>query len=273
METRASNKAAHPGYADKSKTRRSTEEVQKERTAKAGAKAAREKAREKSINRAAEFEADDMANEGLADATPRPPFTPKPPRNRTHPDLTPLALRAKSNPGGSNDSDEASSMTPGSVDDSEVDGSEVDGSKVDGSEVDGSESAVESPPTPPKKGISRGRKVATATTTKAGKKKVDDSEPEADPEVPPVEPLQVPKGKKGKKKIREEINTRVAAKRTHPNADLENGHEATPKQGASSLKAPQPQTVGGRKGLKRENAMLNITASKRSKKNKVDDDT
>ena len=85
--TRASNKTAHPGNADKSHGRRSSAEVQKERTAKAQAKAAREEAKQNSINRTAEFELADIAEEGLADATPRPPFTPKqwpPPRNQTY---------------------------------------------------------------------------------------------------------------------------------------------------------------------------------------------
>jgi hypothetical protein len=86
--------------------------------------------------------------------------------------------------------------------------------------------------------------------------------------VPPAEPLQVPKGKKGKQKIREEIKIRAAAKRTHRNEDSEDDRrEATPKQGALNLKAPQPQVVGGGKRLKRQAATLNIAASKRSKRN------
>jgi hypothetical protein len=71
METRASNKTAHPGYVDKViPTRRSGVEVQKTRTAKAQAKAAREEAKKNSINRTAEFELADIAKENLADATP-----------------------------------------------------------------------------------------------------------------------------------------------------------------------------------------------------------
>lgn len=155
IATRASNKAAHPGYPDRSKGRRTPAEVQQERTAKAGAKAAREKAREASINRTADFEVNDIVNEGLADATPRPPFTPKPPRNRTHSDeLTPLPLRAKDSHEVSNDSDEEGSSEASFV----PPGSEMT--------IDSSESAVESPPSPPPKkkvrSIGKGHKAATA---------------------------------------------------------------------------------------------------------------
>jgi hypothetical protein len=77
--TRASNKSVHPGNVFKpSVPRRTSAEVQQEREAKAKAKADREEAKQRSIVRAAEFEHADMANEDLVDATPRPPFTPKP---------------------------------------------------------------------------------------------------------------------------------------------------------------------------------------------------
>jgi hypothetical protein len=82
--TRAKNKFAHPGQVTKSTVpRRTSAEVQQERDAKAQAKADREESKRRSINRAAEFEHTDMANEDLLNATPRPPFTPKPwpPRN------------------------------------------------------------------------------------------------------------------------------------------------------------------------------------------------
>jgi hypothetical protein len=55
-----------------------TAEVQEECAAKAQAKAAHEDARLQSINRTAEFEHANMANEVLVNATPHPPFTPKP---------------------------------------------------------------------------------------------------------------------------------------------------------------------------------------------------
>jgi hypothetical protein len=90
VQTRSSNKTAHPGNVDKSTLRRSTAEVNEERKARARAKAAREEARQQSINRAAEFERADMADEILVDATPRPLFTPKRPRNQDLSDVTPL---------------------------------------------------------------------------------------------------------------------------------------------------------------------------------------
>ena len=84
--TRASNKLAHPGEAIKSSVpHRSSAEVRQAREAKAKAKANREEAKKQAITRAAEFEHTDMANEDMANATPRLPFTPKPwppPRNK-----------------------------------------------------------------------------------------------------------------------------------------------------------------------------------------------
>jgi len=91
--TRASNKLAHPGQVTKTGVpRRTSAEVQHEREAKAKAKADREKAKKQGIIRAAEFEHADMANEDIVNATPRPPFTPKPwppPRNKKK--LVPVA--------------------------------------------------------------------------------------------------------------------------------------------------------------------------------------
>ena len=95
IETRASNKLAHPGNVEKSsKPRRTSAEVQKEREAKAKAKADREAAKRKAILCAAEFELADMANEDMVDATPRPSFTPKPRpflRNQKEAKLVPIA--------------------------------------------------------------------------------------------------------------------------------------------------------------------------------------
>lgn len=91
--TRASNKQAHPGYAVRAKKRRTHEEVQRERTAKAQAMAAQERARQDDIDSVAEFERNDKIEEGLNDATPRPlPLsTPRVTRN-VHADIgTPLS--------------------------------------------------------------------------------------------------------------------------------------------------------------------------------------
>ncbi|KAF8489739.1 hypothetical protein JB92DRAFT_2836004 [Gautieria morchelliformis] len=78
METRASNKTAHPGRVAKASPRQTTATVQEEHTAKAEAKAALTEAKKKSIKHAAKFECDDIANKHIMDVTPRPPFTPKP---------------------------------------------------------------------------------------------------------------------------------------------------------------------------------------------------
>jgi hypothetical protein len=78
METRAKNKTTHPGEIQKSsKPRRSKEEVQQEKDAKAETRKALADARQQSINRTADFEHADIANEAMVDATPRPLFTPK----------------------------------------------------------------------------------------------------------------------------------------------------------------------------------------------------
>ena len=94
METRTRNKTAHPGLVTKTAHRRTTAEVQQERTAKAQAKAAREETKHQSIERAAAFEHAEKANEDMVDATPRPTFTSKPwppPRNRKTSHLIPVA--------------------------------------------------------------------------------------------------------------------------------------------------------------------------------------
>jgi hypothetical protein len=83
METRASNKTAHPGNVIKATTKRRTKaEVQEERVAKAKAKAAQEGAQKTSIGRTAKFESADKACEDVVDATPRPLFTPGPKQRR-----------------------------------------------------------------------------------------------------------------------------------------------------------------------------------------------
>jgi hypothetical protein len=274
METWASNKAAHPGFADRAQGRRTPGEVQRERTAKAEAKAAREKAKQNGIDRIAAFELDDMAKESLVDATPRPPFTPKLPRSQTNPeltplnynpaysDLTPLPLTAmrETDSETSDDPDGASSVAPRSEKTYDDPGSAV-------------ESVVATPP--PQKKTARGRRAATAATIEVGEKiNVDKSGPDVDPEATPAEPRQA-KGKK--RKVRDEINTRVAlgvaAKRTQVvDANWGDGAvAATPRQRPSS-RAPQP-VIGRKRG---EDAMLDMMAgprSKRTKRNKDEDNS
>jgi hypothetical protein len=93
-ETRASNTWAHPGKPITPKPRRSKDEVKAERAAKAQAKVDREEAKTWSIIHAAEFEHADRADEDFVNATPRPPFTPKPwppLHNKNKANLTPVA--------------------------------------------------------------------------------------------------------------------------------------------------------------------------------------
>jgi hypothetical protein len=77
-ETRASNKLAHPGEPVTPKPHRTKDEVKAEHAAKAQAKADCKEAKKQSIICAAEFEHSDQADEDFIDATPCPPFTPKP---------------------------------------------------------------------------------------------------------------------------------------------------------------------------------------------------
>jgi hypothetical protein len=89
-ETRASNKLAHPGELLAPKLRRTKGEVEAEHAAKAQAKVDREEAKKQSIIRAAEFEHADRADEDFVNATPHPPFTPKP--------WPPICNKKKANP-------------------------------------------------------------------------------------------------------------------------------------------------------------------------------
>ena len=93
VATRARNKTAHPGLADRAKMRRTRAEAEELHKNKAQAKAAREEARQESIRRTAAFEVQDKADEDFANATPRPLFTPKQvpqPQNQAYPGLSPL---------------------------------------------------------------------------------------------------------------------------------------------------------------------------------------
>ncbi|KAI9463520.1 hypothetical protein BJY52DRAFT_1221525 [Lactarius psammicola] len=94
IETRVSNKTAHPGNTVKAPKHQSKAKVQHEREAKAEAKAARSEARQQSINRAAEFELADMANKDLVDATPHPVFTPRQRRNQIQSDVSPITEKS-----------------------------------------------------------------------------------------------------------------------------------------------------------------------------------
>ena len=77
MNTRAKNKTAHPGYADKPKTHQTQAEVEGDCKTKAEAKTFHEEAKQNGIICMAEFKAADLAEEDLVNATPRPLFTPR----------------------------------------------------------------------------------------------------------------------------------------------------------------------------------------------------
>ncbi|KIM86487.1 hypothetical protein PILCRDRAFT_4965 [Piloderma croceum F 1598] len=76
--TRSMNATQHPGLVVKPAKRRTPAEVKAATDAKEVAKEAKKQAKEASINRAAEFENNAMANEDIMDATPRPNFDPRP---------------------------------------------------------------------------------------------------------------------------------------------------------------------------------------------------
>jgi hypothetical protein len=231
IETRSSNKTAHPGDAVKTTKHRTTAEVQEGHVAKAQAKAAHEDARLQSINCTAEFEHADMANEDLVDATPRPPFTPKPwpqPHKQASSDLTPLAETSDVD---LSDNFKKASFTP----------------PTSKRSVTTDESAVDSDmPTPVTKKLKVEPKKAMVKT--AGKKKA--------------------MAKKADKKPRMQDEFNVAAKKIRENESQGNKYASmmksmSGKQGeepALKFKAPsQPQaTVVGGKKLQGEGAITDF---------------
>jgi hypothetical protein len=270
METRARNKIAHPRNAVKTSKRRTTAEVQAERAAKAQAKAAQEKARQQSINRAAEFEHADMADEDLVDATPRPLFTPKSSRIRTNPNLIPLEEMSDVEMTYVSDS---ASFIPPSAEESVANNSGV-------------ESDV--PPPPIKKQRAQTTKAkgqVTAamnkvTAKKADKKKgVDESDVEmvsTDVELP-----QEPKPKKVKTRTRDEIN--AATKEIQGNKYGDIVRSMSTKQGgkeSSGKPGSMATAVTEKRKLRREGAIADMSnqegtdpnqLSKRLKQNKDKD--
>lgn len=267
IETRAKNKLAHPGMALKAtvQPRRTTAEVQQERAVKAQAKAAKEEAKQRSINRAAEFEHADMANEDIVDATPRPPFTPKlwqTSRSQKNTCLTPLTEMS--------DVEMAEDFDTASV---EVPCSEK--SITDDSTVES-----DNPPPPVKKRKFQAAVTAVPATAKAvstagvkpvggrvaeKKKRAKDAEevvPASDEELP-----EEPKLKKVKVKVRDEID--IAMKKIEKNK-VQNVSVNTLKSSnhagedlEGSLPAPEALSqvpVGGKRKLKREGAIADIRA-------------
>ena len=70
VATRAHNKMAHPGLADRAKTHQTRVEAEELHKNKAQAKAAHEEARQESIRRMAAFKVQDKADEDFTNATP-----------------------------------------------------------------------------------------------------------------------------------------------------------------------------------------------------------
>jgi hypothetical protein len=257
--TRASNKLAHPGQITKSSVpRRTSTEVQQEREAKAKAKADREEAKQKSIKRTADFERADLANEDLVDATPRPPFTPKPwppPRNKKKSKLTPVAEAVDNT-----DLDDTP-LTPVPADDS-VTEDESDAKLEDDSSSteDESEIGYATPPSQKKKTAPPAKKQKIAVTKKATRtasEKVAEREKKVDRDEKVVASDETPKPKKVKAKVREEID--LAAKKME---DEGKGDKyAGMIMPVSNKPSSQLQAVrGGGKKLKREGAIADINA-------------
>jgi hypothetical protein len=198
INTRAKNKTTHPGKVVTSSQapRRTKAEVQEDKAAKAQAKADAAAAIQQSINRTAEFEHADIANEDMVDATPRPISTPKP-RPRDSP-LT--SFTATSDIVFDDDDPDESPFMPGSQ------------VSVDAGAGD---SAVESdvPSLPAKK--KKGKSTQKATSARVDMKNLDETadrkrrvaDIEGDlPADSNEEQPQEPKPKKVKVKMRDEIS-------------------------------------------------------------------
>ena len=260
-ETRASNKQAHPGRLLVPKLRRTRAEVEAERTTKAQAKVNHEEAKKQSIIRAAEFEHADRADEDFVDATPRPPFTPKPwpsLRNKKKPNSIPVAetpdVEMSDDVKMSDDVDNTSSVP------------------CSEKSVNENDLAVESdnPPPPAKrsKAETAGKaaaKVGTKVAREVGKKTkaAEDILPDSDEEQP-----KEPKPKKMKPKVRDEINTmarKIEDGKRSKYGDMVKSTSTTPQAEDRSNRKPaskapsQAQAMRGG-ALKREGAIADINA-------------
>lgn len=169
----------HPGKVDKPAERRTKAEVKQEKKAKAQAKEALAEARQQSINRAAEFEHADIANEDMVDATPRPTFIPKP---------RPLSLKRKNSP--------LTSLADTSDGETDVGESPfIPNSKgLADADEDVESDAPQAPPTK-----NKAKTIPKATPAKKRESTdVEANAPDSDEEVP--------KPKKAKMKMRDEID-------------------------------------------------------------------
>ena len=252
IETRPSNKLAHPGKISKPAPRRTSAEVRQERDAKAKAKADREEAERQSIARTAEFEQADIANEKIVDATPRPHFSPKPwppPRNRKSAKLVPIAELDDTEISHESDN------TPFTLAPSEQLATE-------------SELSTEDDKNPPAK---KTRVYATKKPTgvkPTGEEVVEKKKGDGDEDIATdSDEEQTPKPKKVKVKVRDEID--IAAKKMVKNIEgdrysnmvkLMSHVQARGQREEPAPKAPsQAQPVHGKK-LKREGAISDINA-------------
>lgn len=286
IETRVKNKGTHPGLAlieSPSATpkpkRRSKAQVKQAKETKALAKQALAEAKQLSINRAAEFEQADIANEDMVDATPRPIFTPKPrPLSRNTRIQKPSSLTSvadTSDIGVSDDRDETPFMP---VSDSENLAVDADGWAAETDDPP-------PPPPPPQKKKAKITQKATAavdTNTLGGKadrkRRVVDVEGEVPVDNDEEQP-QEPKPKKVKVKMRDEIDvakTKIVEEGKEGNkyAKMVNSMGSS---GKPASKVPshssQSKAVGG-KPLKREGAIADIKAlvqvgGKKSKKERA----
>jgi hypothetical protein len=187
MKTRAKNKNAHPGVPDCAPPRRTIDEVQNERAAKAQVKAAKEEKRRRVVEQAAEFELADMANEDVVDATPRPSSFSKSRLSVTsRVNLTPLTPvgEVSGNPEDSDDDDTGSYEPHCSA---EARTEELE------------ESAAESDPPPPAK------KLKAQTTRKAIRRVDSATRTEEGAPAPDEDSNLAQKPKKAKPKVRDEI--------------------------------------------------------------------
>jgi type II secretory pathway pseudopilin PulG len=271
IETRAKNKTTHPGKVVKTVQRRTKAEVQEEKNAKAQAKMALEDARQQSINRTAEFERADIANEDMVDATPRPIFTPKPrplSRNQRNSPLTPFAdtsdieslVETPFKP------DSASKNLADTDDSSEDDDTPVPPSKKSKAKITQKATSARVDVKKPGKttGLKRGVvddveddiPALDSGETAGRKRKVLDVEGDiplgSDEEQP-----QQPKPKKVKAKMRDEINV-AAMKMIENEKEPEGNMYAQMVKSMGTSGKPAPKVPSQSRPLKREGAIADI---------------
>lgn len=275
LETRAKNKLIHPGNTVKAKPRRTSAEVQQEREAKAKAKLDREKVKQKSIVRTAEFERTDMANEDSVDATPRPPFTPKPwppPRNNKRTKLRVIPITDSSDADMDDTKFDKASFSPLAAQAQAPTGTEE--SAVESAEVTDIESDDPAPPAKKQKVHSTVKATGIAgASTKAAenlkKRKVgkdekivptpSESGDEADEETPKPKKIKVrDEIKLAAENINKEIGSKYSGMVKSMSSDSDKQGEMPAPKAPLQLQAEGEERKG--KKLKREGAIADISA-------------